>query len=848
MRFGVSTSGYTMSSSHELSQSTYATQRKEMLSLMNKLRSVGAQAELDLPRIAVIGNQSAGKSSVVEAISGIKVPRESGTCTRCPFECRMASASEWACRISIRREFDMAGKRLGDVSEMPFGGLITDKDAVELMLRRAQLAALIPDADVVRILKMGLEELRESSQNGKTPSFSRNVVCIDLEGPDLTDLQFVDLPGIIQNATANDVRLVEEMVVENIRGNCLILVAIPMTDDIENQKAMTLAREQDADGIRTIGVLTKPDLISSGSTKARALWLDVIEGRRHKLHHGYYCTRQPDEDERAKGMTVPEARKVESDFFARSAGWSTSIEQERFGTDKLISTLSSLLVEIIGEKLPTIIQTASTHLEQCRAALANLPEPSTEDPATHLLTLITEFSAEIKNIVRGSEVPSGLIQKNNAAFGDFKLAIRRTAPAFVATVPGAAGTTSPAISNDDEEGDVGAQDETDSPQTPIYLTDVREALRKARTRELPGDVPPAAKAALIADFQDTWGGATETCFHRVRESLMDTLLQTMDRIFHRYGILKTVLRAYLYELITIHTDDCAKYLEAILDMETTPMTQNDHYLQATTEKWAAKYKEQRAGKPKPSDVTQPFGKRRKIETLGVPPLESRPFSFATPPATTTESPAPKPFGSSAAPIGGPGFGSTSAADASTIPGPFGKAAPTAPFAGFGSAPSTATPSAPNPFAKPGPIFASPGIAPAPVAAASQGEPVDQALALLALLGYTGLTEDDLGKLRGGDEYETEIMLMSGVRAYFQVSYKRVIDNVPGLIDGKFVKALAKGLQANLIREFKLGQPEAHAKCAEYLTEDPAIAAKRAELAQRMKMLEGVQRDLVNFEK
>ncbi|KAJ7871922.1 P-loop containing nucleoside triphosphate hydrolase protein [Mycena leptocephala] len=751
---------------HQLSQSAYATQRKDLLALMSRLRSVGAQTELDLPRIAVIGNQSAGKSSVVEAISGIKVPRESGTCTRCPFECRMATAPDWSCRISIRREFDKAGKRLGDVSEVPFGSVITDKDAVELMLRRAQVAALRLAADAARILEMSVDELKESGQDEDTPEFSRNVVCIDLEGPDLTDLQFVDLPGIIQNARADTVRLVEEMVIENIRGNCLILVAIPMTDDIENQKAMTLAREQDPKGIRTIGVLTKPDLISAGSTKSRALWLDVIEGRRHKLHHGYYCTRQPDEAERIKGITVLEARKTERDFFARAPGWSTSTEKDRFGTDKLISTLSSLLIEIIGEKLPTILQTASIHLEQCRSALAHLPEPSTEDPATLLLTLITEFCAEIRYIVRGSLEPSTLIQSNNAAFGDFKAAIRRTAPRFVATLRGNDGTTQPHIITDDEEGDCDTRDENVDTLAPIYLTDVREVLRKARTRELPGDMPPPAKAALIADFQESWGASTETCFHRVRESLLEVLVQVMERIFGRYGPLKQALRR------------CAKFLEAVLEMETTPMTQNSHYLQATTEKWAARYKEQRAGKTPDDSIPSP--KRWKAATT------------AAPPAATANCP----FGASV----------------------------------------------------PGVAFAQPSSA--PPAAAAQTNETETILELLAKRGLTNLTEKDLEKLRAGDEYETEIMLMSGVRAYFQASHPslRIIDNIPGLIDAKFVKALAKDLQANLIREFKLGQPEAHAKCAEYLTEDPAIVAKRTELAQRMKMLEGVRKDLMVFEK
>lgn len=76
--------------------------------------------------------------------------------------------------------------------------------------------------------------------------------------------------GIIANADQEIVDLVEEMVVSHIRGNCLILVALPMTgararitlcikllipfiDDIENQRALRLARQEDPAGRRTIG-------------------------------------------------------------------------------------------------------------------------------------------------------------------------------------------------------------------------------------------------------------------------------------------------------------------------------------------------------------------------------------------------------------------------------------------------------------------------------------------------------------------------------------------------------------------------------------------------------------------
>src|SRR6266436_562471 len=95
--------------------------------------------------------------------------------------------------------------------------------------------------------------------------------------------------------------------------------------------------------------MTKPDMLTLGSTKARDLWLDVIEGRRHPLAHGYYCTRQPDDAERSGGITSANARIAESTYFNDTSPWSTSVHKHRFGTNNLISTLSTLLVQIIKE-------------------------------------------------------------------------------------------------------------------------------------------------------------------------------------------------------------------------------------------------------------------------------------------------------------------------------------------------------------------------------------------------------------------------------------------------------------------------------------------------------------------
>jgi hypothetical protein len=111
-------------------------------------------------------------------------------------ECRLLSSpGPWTCRISIRKEVDEKGKRLGEVSEKPFGSAITDKSKVELALRRAQFAVLNPEIRFSHILNASAQELKDATSEKSLP-FSQNVVCVDLEGPELTDLSFVDLPGM----------------------------------------------------------------------------------------------------------------------------------------------------------------------------------------------------------------------------------------------------------------------------------------------------------------------------------------------------------------------------------------------------------------------------------------------------------------------------------------------------------------------------------------------------------------------------------------------------------------------------------------------------------------------------
>ncbi|KAK0196875.1 P-loop containing nucleoside triphosphate hydrolase protein [Armillaria mellea] len=818
-----------------ISDTHYAAKTKDLLGLVNQLHSLGAQRDLDLPRIAVIGNQSAGKSSVVEAISGINVPRDAGTCTRCPMECRLSSSSKpWQCKISIRREFDKNGEHMDDISETPFGGLITDKSAVESLLRRAQLSVLNPGIPIEKILHAPREELTKwSEQSQKVQPFSRNVVCVDLSGPELTDLSFIDLPGLIQNAESNIVRLVEDLVVSHIKGNCLILVALPMTDDIENQKAVQLARKQDPQGRRTIGVLTKPDMLTVGSTKALDLWLDVIEGRRHPLAHGYYCTRQPDDKDREESITPEQARAKEKLFFETTPPWSKCTQQKRFGTNNLIDTLSRLLIQVINETLPVIRSEATEALEECRAELTTIPTAINEEPATYMLKLVTSFSAEVQSLVRGRSDASRLIQENRKAFKDLKIAIRRTAPNFV---PVEDDQPQPAMINSLEDGEEELLAPELSTDEPFTLTDMKSHIQLSLTRELPNNVPFEAKVELINAFQANWRTSVMNCFNRVQGCTYEVLMKCIEKGFSRYVILQGHLKTFIVELMNECRATCSVVLNATLDVEKIPFTQNTHYLEATTDKWLAKYKDIRAGKTHAHALIEPPAKRLKTEIHGTPPANG---AF-TGRAETTD--ASQHINGTTSKVNGTQKQTQNqeqqAQDAIFRFG--GAGTPHSPF-------TLSSPvQGPNQSTR-APVAAS-QPAQAPLSDAdnvAKAEKLQEALTALAALGYS-VKAEDLGKLNATDMFETELKVMAEVRGYFQVAYKRVIDNIPSFIDLLFVRKVAEELQSFLISKFGLGTVAANEKCARYLEEDPGLVARREELISREKRLLSVQKELNSF--
>ncbi|KAG1903478.1 P-loop containing nucleoside triphosphate hydrolase protein [Suillus fuscotomentosus] len=585
----------------DISSTDYAHRRRELMKMMADLKSMGAEALIDLPSVVVIGGQSAGKSSLVEAVSGINVPRDSGTCTRCPMECTMSShATSWSCSITLRMNFDSNGKDMAKTVTVPFGRTITDRNEVEVWLRRAQSAILNPNLPSASFHTKTIEELR-SAKN--TLKFSRNVVCVSIEDPDATDLSFYDLPGLIQNEEAETVALVKGLAEHYTqKKNTIILTTIPMSDDMENQQSMSLARAADPDGKRTIGVLTKPDTLGAGAINQRKRWVEIIEGHSedHKLRHGFYCVRLPDDAERSQRLSRAELQRRAAEYFDTTSPWNGVSDRHRFGIPGFVSDVSRLLIQLIEEALPRLREDIDKLLAQCNQELGALPPPLANDPQIEVLGRVNAFCDVFKGYVNGSHEDKRLAQRNRALYAIFKRDIRGTAPDFRPFE-----NTEDCPPLDDTKGKMTLTERDPGVKT-MGIYEISKVIQEAIGWELPNNVPYQAKANLIAGFIKLWAAPSERCLAGVND-VLDQVIDTLIGIhFGRFR----VLEGYVGNLIRTQVDICkALAKEAVkkaLDLETTPYyTQNTHYLQTLSEKWLAYYKVVRH-RPKTERAQSPY--------------------------------------------------------------------------------------------------------------------------------------------------------------------------------------------------------------------------------------------------
>lgn len=300
---------------------------------LGELQQLGVSHDVQLPELVLVGDQSAGKSSLMSGLANLDLPRSEGTCTRCPLHIRVSRNTDWSCRVWLRKIysyqppdrqidekdvtdadpfFPWRKRPVVDVHEFK---TMHDKSEIEEVLRWAQVAILSDDRHhnlfVPGSGSIALNTPVNRAAAETTAKFSPNVVALEIKGPDLPDLSFYDMPGIFQNpADARDDYLVN--VVRNLskeyilHPSAIIICAMPMNSDAENSSTFSLTRRLKATD-RTIGVLTKADLLPHGHYDQ---WLDIMKGEKHQTGLGYFITSRPQD----KGLDA--LRRWEEHFFA----------------------------------------------------------------------------------------------------------------------------------------------------------------------------------------------------------------------------------------------------------------------------------------------------------------------------------------------------------------------------------------------------------------------------------------------------------------------------------------------------------------------------------------------------
>ncbi|KIL62477.1 hypothetical protein M378DRAFT_12811 [Amanita muscaria Koide BX008] len=781
--------------------------RRKTLDLVNRLHSTGVQVDVDLPQIAVIGSQSAGKSSLIESISGITLPRAAGTCTRCPTECRLSySKKPWQCIVSLRFTTDAKGQPLGQAHNESFGSTIFDKREVEQRIRRAQRAILNPSKPRKDFLLGDDKDLSDHEL-----SFSINCVSLQISGSDVADLSFCDLPGLIASVgvggNTNDIALVESLVVSYIKKpSCIILLTVACETDFENQGAHRLAKQYDPQGKRTIGVLTKPDRIPTGEENR---WIAFITNMKEPLENGWYCVKQPGSNDIQKGITWREARKSEEEFFAMTLPWSEldGTYQRFLRTSNLVERLSTVLSDLISKRLPEIRDELERSIAKAVMQLKELPKEPSNDPLAEIMNLLHLFVIDISKHAEG--IPAhdgrlGLLQIIREAQLKFRHAIKSTTPEFMpfykksgkfvstpkflsideeevdsmdkktgkslsttklfATEEGEVGsmnknagkTFRAPMSFSGEEGKVDVTEKRSNGQFVYYLDEIMDKAHQARTRELPGNYPYVVQEECIKSLITHWRNPALLLCQSVYQLILDHVKELVPLHFSSFG--QGFLEQRVRILMQDHVKGCwertEERIEWLLEMEKRPATLNTHYLADYRDKFFAFYKGARAIDLNPNLHNS---------------INSHSQQTSDAPSIDSGGSAPKVQGDS-------------------------------------------------------------GVA--------------KVLHGLLELGITNVNPEDIPKLLPSDPMEPALEIMAEVRAYFQVAFKRFVDNVPNAIDGALVRGITKDLLQTLYVGLGIHGKDGHQICRDLAKDYSAVAYKREELKKKLERLNVAMQELL----
>ncbi|XP_047215888.1 dynamin-2-like isoform X2 [Girardinichthys multiradiatus] len=341
---------------------------EDLIPLINKLQdafsSIGQSVNLDLPQIAVVGGQSAGKSSVLENFVGRDfLPRGSGIVTRRPLILQLVNnKAEYAEFLHCK------GKKFVDFDEV-----------------RTEI-----EAETDRI-------------TGSNKGISPIPINLRVYSPNVLNLTLIDLPGMTKVAVGDQPPDIEHQIRDMLmqfitKESCLVLAVTPANMDLANSDALKIAKEVDPQGLRTIGVITKLDLMDEG-TDAK----DILENKLLPLRRGYIGVVNRSQKDIDGKKDIRAALAAERKFFLSHPAYRHLAD--RMGTPYLQKALNQQLTNHIRDTLPGLRSKLQSQLLSLEKEVEEYKNFRPDDPTRKtkaLLQMVQQFGVDFEKCIEGS--------------------------------------------------------------------------------------------------------------------------------------------------------------------------------------------------------------------------------------------------------------------------------------------------------------------------------------------------------------------------------------------------------------------------------------------------------------
>ncbi|KAF2237982.1 dynamin-A [Viridothelium virens] len=501
---------------------------EDLLGTVNKLQdlvfnTIGNDS-LDLPQIVVVGSQSSGKSSVLENIVGRDfLPRGSGIVTRRPLILQL---------INIPSDRD--DKPEGDEVHAPHTPASVAGQGEWAEFNHVPGRKFTDFGDVKREIE---NETARIAGNNK--GINRQPINLKIYSPHVLSLTLVDLPGLTKVPIGDQPSDIEKqtrnLISEYIaKPNSIILAVSPANVDIVNSEALKLARHVDPLGRRTIGVLTKLDLMDHGTNA-----LDILSGRVYPLKLGFIGVVNRSQQDIQGNKALADALQTERDFFRHHPAYRNMAN--RCGTQFLAKTLNTTLMGHIRDRLPDIKARLNTLMGQTQQELASYGDVTftgKEHRGSLILQLMTRFASSFISSIDGtsSEISTKELCGGARIYYIFNSVF-------------------------------GNSLETIDPTTNLSVLDIRTAIRNSTGPRPSLFVPELAFDLLVKPQIKLLEIPSQRCVELVYEELIKICHTCGSTELSRYPRLQGKLIEVVSDLLREQLGPCSTYVESLIAIQ-----------------------------------------------------------------------------------------------------------------------------------------------------------------------------------------------------------------------------------------------------------------------------------------